>query len=239
MLLDPFQARYWVLGLVLIGSVRRSESCSAQVVSAPSGERPILGADISWTQQREADNTKYSDHGAQKDILEILREHGFNWIRLRIFVDPRAEHGYSRNKGYCDLDHTIAMAKRIKAADMNFLLDFHYSDTWADPGKQFKPSAWKDLHGEALQKAVREYTRNTLERMKVEHVLPDMIQVGNEINHGILWPDGALDRENWDSFCNLLKAATTGARMPIHPRKSCFTSHAAARIENREASSTM
>ena len=98
-------------------------------------ERPpfILGADISWVQQQEDEGVRFTDHGQQKDILALLKDHGFNWIRLRVFHNPKAEKGYSK-KGYCDLDHTLAMAKRIKAAGMGFLLDFHYSDTWADPG---------------------------------------------------------------------------------------------------------
>ena len=86
----------------------------------------------------------------EKNLFTILKDHGFNWARLRIFVDPSAEGGYSK-KSFCDLSHTLEMAKRIKAADMGFLLDFHYSDTWADPGHQNKPSKWADLHGAELE----------------------------------------------------------------------------------------
>jgi arabinogalactan endo-1,4-beta-galactosidase len=95
----------------------------------------IIGADISWVQQQEANGKRWSDQGVEKDILAILKGHGFNWVRLRVFVNPCAEGGYSK-EGYCDLRHTLEMAERIKAADMGLLLDLHYSDTWADPGHQ-------------------------------------------------------------------------------------------------------
>src|SRR5207237_1178343 len=107
----------------------------------------ILGADISWTPEDEAAGATYFDKGVQKDIFQIFKDHGFNYIRLRIFVDPKSPRGYARNmpEAFCDLPHTLAMAKRIKAAGMGFLLDFHYSDNWADPGKQTKPAAWEGL----------------------------------------------------------------------------------------------
>jgi arabinogalactan endo-1,4-beta-galactosidase len=202
-----------VLGIVA-SPMRGSEL--KQVLASDAGSRgarqdpAILGADISWVQEREARGTRYSDHGAQKDIFEILKAHKFNWIRLRIFHDPKAPRGYSK-QGYCDLEHTLAMSRRIKAADMKFLLDFHYSDTWADPGKQFKPAAWRDLHDAALERAVRDYTREVVARFKAEGTPPDMIQIGNEINHGMLWPDGAIGK-SFGTLGGLIKAGIAGAR---------------------------
>src|SRR5262249_38749174 len=105
----------------------------------------ILGADISFLPQLEERGMEFYDRGVQKDAIHILKDHGFNYIRLRIFNNPAADSGYAPKKGYCDLEHTKQMAKRIKAAGLKFLLDFHYSDTWADPGKQYKPSSWKGL----------------------------------------------------------------------------------------------
>jgi arabinogalactan endo-1,4-beta-galactosidase len=151
---------------------------------------PILGADISWVQEREDYGVRYSDCGDQKDVIEILRDHKFNWVRLRIFHNPTAARGYSKH-GYCDLAHTLAMARRIKSAGMSILLDFHCSDTWADPAKQFKPAAWHDLRGADLEKAVRDFTRDVVGRFKAAGTPPQMIQIGDEINHGMLWPDGA------------------------------------------------
>ena len=121
----------------------------------------MIGADISWVQQQEVEGKRWFDDGEQKDIFTILKDHGFNWIRLRIFVNPAAEGGYSK-EGFCDLEHTMQMAKRVKAAGMKLLLDFHYSDTWADPGHQQKPDAWADLHGAELEKAVHDHTRDVV-----------------------------------------------------------------------------
>ncbi|MGF7137817.1 glycoside hydrolase family 53 protein [Roseimarinus sediminis] len=184
-------------------------------------EKPVIGADISFVPQEEARGKTYSDQGLEKDVLEILKDHRFNWVRLRLFVDPDAENGYSRGgEGYCGLEKTLAMAKRVKASGMKFLLDFHYSDTWADPGKQFTPSAWKELHGSALEGKIYSYTNETLQRFIDEGVRPDMVQVGNEINNGMLWPIGKLpdgkekvnSTEEMESFCVLLRCASAAVR---------------------------
>jgi len=172
----------------------------------------IIGADISWIQQQEAEGIRWSDEGVEKDIFTILKDHGFNWARLRIFVNPAAEGGYSK-EGFCDLDHTLEMAKRIKSAGMGFLLDFHYSDTWADPGHQRKPKAWVDLHGADLEKAVQDHTKHVMTALKKQGTLPDMVQIGNEISNGFLWPDGKVwETKDWETFCGLVKAGVTGVR---------------------------
>ena len=150
----------------------------------------MLGADISFLPELESKGMKFYDKGKQKDAIQFLKEYGFNYIRLRIFNDPAADSGYSPKKGFCDLEHTKAMAKRIKDAKMKFLLDFHYSDTWAEPGKQFKPSAWKNLNFKQLKNAVYDFTKKVMLELKKQGTLPDMVQVGNEINHGMIWPDG-------------------------------------------------
>ncbi len=173
-------------------------------------EKPIIGADISWLPSQEDRGMTFSDHGVAKDALEILKDHNFNWIRLRLFVDPTAEKGYSRD-GYCGLEQTIAMAKRIKAADMQFLLDFHYSDNWADPGKQYTPAAWTDLNAEELENKIYEYTLETLKRFGAEGVMPEMVQVGNEVHNGILWPLGK--RSDYpENFGKFMGAASRAVR---------------------------
>ena len=182
----------------------------AGLVSCTARPDPfILGADISFVPQEEARGTVYYDGDRQKDILEILKDYRFNYIRLRIFVDPAAPGGYSK-EGFCDLEHTLAMARRIKAAGLEYLLDFHYSDTWADPDKQFKPSSWEGLSGRELDRALYDHTKAVLTRLKNEGVAPDMVQIGNEIDHGMVWPDARIDdntdSEGWDAFCNLYKA---------------------------------
>jgi len=136
--------------------------------------------------------------------------HGFNYVRLRIFNDPAQENGYSPQKGFCDLEHTKAMAKRVKASGMKLLLDFHYSDYWADPGKQFKPKAWEGLDFENLKKALYDYTFQVISELKAQGTSPDMVQIGNEINHGIVWPEGAV--ANLDSLAQLLCAGTAATK---------------------------
>jgi arabinogalactan endo-1,4-beta-galactosidase len=193
------------LGLALAASLSAAEP------PAPAPDDAfVLGADISWVQQREDEGVRYSDHGTEKDILAILGDHRFNWIRLRIFHDPKAPRGYSA-RGYCDLEHTLAMARRIKAAGLKFLLDFHYSDNWADPGKQVKPAAWKELHGAELEAAVRAYTRDVVAQLKAQGTAADMVQIGNEVSAGLLRPDGAIG-SSWDGYCGVLKAGIAGAK---------------------------
>jgi len=174
-----------------------------------------LGADISWIQERENSGVKYYHEGQQQDIFAILKDHGFNYIRLRLFVDPTAkipnesESPYSA-RGYCGLDSTLKMAKRVKAAGMKFLLDFHYSDTWADPAKQYKPMSWQDLNFTQLTEKVRSYTKETLEKFKANNVLPDAVQVGNEIVGGMIWPDGR--NSNMSNFAKLMNAGIDGVK---------------------------
>jgi beta-galactosidase len=170
----------------------------------------MIGADISFLPEIEAKGIKFSDKGIQKDAIEILKDHGFNYVRLRIFNEPANEKGYSPKNGFCDLAHTLQMAKRVKAAGLKFLLDFHYSDYWADPGKQTKPEAWKNLSFTDLKKALYNYTKLVMEALKVQNTSPDMVQIGNEINHGIVWPDGNV--QNIDGTAQLINAGTAAVK---------------------------
>ena len=174
----------------------------------------VLGADISFLPQLEDRGMKFSDKGVQKDAIRILKEHGFNYVRLRIFNNPSADSGYSPGKGFCDLEHTKQMAKRIKAAGLKLLLDFHYSDTWADPGKQYKPSAWKGLSFPVLKDSVYEFTKKVVSELKNQGTAPDMVQIGNEINHGLIWPEGQV--KHLDSLAELVKAGTN-AVLKVEP----------------------
>ncbi len=171
----------------------------------------MLGADISFLPQLEDRGIKFSDKGEQKDAIAILKDHGFNYIRLRIFNNPAGDSGYSPKKGFCDLAHTLQMAKRVKAAGMKLLLDFHYSDYWADPEKQYKPAAWRNESFPELKKSVYEYTKSVLQQLKDQGTLPDMVQVGNEINHGMIWPDGSIN--NPDSLAQLVYAGIAGVKV--------------------------
>jgi arabinogalactan endo-1,4-beta-galactosidase len=199
--------------LIITGSVLMVLLLSAFMLS-PVKNKPvrfdkIMGADISFLPSLEDAGHKFYDNGIEKDALQLLKDHGFNYVRLRIFNNPRADSGYSK-KGYCDLDNTLKMALRIKAAGMGFLLDFHYSDTWADPGKQFKPAAWKKSNFKELQDSIKAFTKNTLVALKKQGNLPDMVQIGNEINHGMLWPDGRI--KHLDTLAAFIKAGIAGVK---------------------------
>jgi len=170
----------------------------------------MLGADISFLPQLEERGMKFYDKGVLKDVMDILKDHGFNYIRLRIFNDPSTEKGYSPGKSFCDLEHTKQMAIRIKKAGMKLLLDFHYSDYWADPQQQNKPSAWKDMDFNHLAAALKDYTKTVILALKDQGTLPDMVQIGNEINHGFLWPEGHIDHIN--SLASLVKAGIEGVK---------------------------
>jgi len=189
-----------------------------------------MGADISFLPSLEDRGRQFYDSGVQKEAIQLLKDHGFNYIRLRIFNNPEADSGYSR-KGYCDLENTKKMALRIKAAGMGFLLDFHYSDNWADPQKQYKPTAWKNANFQQLQDSIKAFTQYTLLALKAQGTLPDMVQVGNEINHGILWPDGSI--RNRDTLAAFLKAGIAAVR---HVDKSIkIMLHIAAGGQNIES----
>ncbi len=170
----------------------------------------MLGADISFLPELEARGMKFSDKGVEKDAIQILKDHGFNYVRLRIFNDPARDSGYSPKKGFCDLANTKKMAKRVKDAGMKLLLDFHYSDYWADPGKQYKPGAWRKLSFEELKKTVYDYTKDVIQQLKDQGTTPDMVQIGNEINHGIIWPEGNVS--NFDGLAQLINAGTAATK---------------------------
>lgn len=177
----------------------------------PATTKPIqrmIGADISWLPQFEDQGQHFVENGTTIDAIELLSKHGFNTIRLRIFVNPENEKGYSPGKGYCGLEQTLAMARRVKAAGLDFLLDFHYSDYWADPQQQFKPLAWEALDFEILTDSVKSYTTRVLKALGKQGTPPDMVQVGNEINHGLLWPDGHISQP--DQLAALLTAGVEG-----------------------------
>jgi arabinogalactan endo-1,4-beta-galactosidase len=160
-----------------------------------------VGADVSFLASAEQQGIVFKEDGVPKPVLEILKNHGFNWIRLRIFVHPTDLPN--------NLDYTIALAKRARQLGFHILLDFHYSDTWADPGKQFIPAEWKSLKHKQLVDQVFAYTRDTIAAFRDAGVMPDMVQTGNEITNGMLWPDGKLP-DNWDHFADLLRAAISG-----------------------------
>ena len=173
------------------------------ICTAVSAADFIVGADVSTLTEVERHGGKFSDaEGRPGDPLHILRDHGMNWVRLRLWHTPVnaadvveagrvvSRRGEPVGGGNNDLALTLALAKRARAEGLKVLLDIHYSDFWADPGTQTKPAAWTHLHGRALQRAVRSYTADVLRAFLEAGAPPDMVQIGNETNGGMLWPDG-------------------------------------------------
>ncbi|MEQ4796362.1 glycoside hydrolase family 53 protein [Enterobacter cloacae] len=176
----------------------------------------IKGADISTLLEAEQHGAKfYNQNGQQQDAIAILKANGVNYVRLRLWVDPQDASGKTYGGGSNNLENTIALAKRVKAQGLKLLLDFHYSDFWTDPGKQFKPKAWEKMDYPQLKTAIHDYTRDTIARFKQEGVLPDMVQIGNEINGGMLWPEGKSWGQGggeFDRLAGLLNAAISGLK---------------------------
>jgi arabinogalactan endo-1,4-beta-galactosidase len=195
---------------------------SAVLAAEPADKKPTTfyaGADISMLPELEKAGAVYRDRdGKPGDALTLFRDHGWNLFRVRLFVDPDPD--YAKSHGAIqDLAYVRALAKRIKSAGGQFLLDLHYSDTWADPGKQFKPKAWKDLDFDALEKRTHDYTAEVLKDLIGNGAAPEMVQVGNEIASGILWPDGKVwnppdnnEDAAWQRFARLLNAGVRAVR---------------------------
>ena len=168
------------------------------------GAPRIKGADISSLLEVEKAGGRFYDRGREQSALLILKNHGVNAIRLRLWNDPYDENGNPYGAGTNDLARTIQLARRCKDLGLPWILDFHYSDFWADPGKQYPPKAWADLNAEGLARAVGYYTRDTLENLKDEGLLPAMVAVGNEISNGLLWPLGRVP--NWINVSRFVSA---------------------------------
>jgi arabinogalactan endo-1,4-beta-galactosidase len=160
-----------------------------------------IGADLSFLKQAEDRGAVFKDHTNARPALQIFKDHGYNWVRLRLFHSPTNLPN--------NLDYTIALAKRARELKFKFLLNLHYSDTWADPQKQFPPAAWRGLSHEDLVRAVHDYTRDSIVAFREAGVLPDMVQIGNEVTPGMLWPDGKLP-DHWRNFADLVKAGIRG-----------------------------
>lgn len=170
----------------------------------------IKGADVSTLLEQEKCGARYFDNGVEKDLFDILKDYNINSVRLRLWNDPYDENGNPYGAGTNDLEKTIILAKRAKEHGMSTLLDFHYSDFWADPGKQIVPKAWKGMDEAGLEQAVYDYTVEVMERMAEENVLPDMVQVGNELTNGLLWPTGK--KPEYDNIARYINAGIRGVR---------------------------
>ena len=172
--------------------------------------RFIKGMDLSTLLELERCGAKYYDHGKERDILDIMRDYDVDTIRLRLWNDPYSETGEPYGAGCNDLAETIAIGKKVSDAGFGVLLNFHYSDFWADPGKQIKPKAWKDFDADQLEQAVYEFTEDSLRKVLEAGVNVTMIQVGNEVTNGLLWPEGL--KPNYDNIARFISSGIRACR---------------------------
>ncbi|SFE77458.1 Arabinogalactan endo-1,4-beta-galactosidase [Paenibacillus algorifonticola] len=165
----------------------------------------IRGVDISTLTAIEDNGGKYYDsNGVERDLLDILKDRGVNYVRLRVWNDPQNSGGYN------DKDDVLRLAKRVKAKGLKLLVDFHYSDDWAHPGQQVRPAAWKNLTMPELGQAVYDYTYEVISELRAENAMPDMVQIGNEINSGVLTGKGGS--VNFDDQALLLNSGSSAVR---------------------------
>jgi arabinogalactan endo-1,4-beta-galactosidase len=167
----------------------------------------VRGGDVSFTLQEEAAGNRFTDGRRVRPVEQILADHGATFVRLRVWTNPPP--------GYSDRAAALTLARRAHRAGLKVLLDLHYSDFWADPAHQTTPAAWAGQDLPTLVRTVRAYTRDIVADFARHGAPVDMVQVGNEITAGMLWPLGQIyqdDGQHWPEFTTLLKAGIAGAR---------------------------
>ncbi len=176
----------------------------------------ILGIDASTYLEELDHGAKYYDGNIEIDPLDAFVKNGVNYMRIRVWNNPYGENGEPYLAGTADLENYIKLGKLAKSKGYHLYMDLHYSDFWADPGKQFIPKAWRDYTLDELCESVYSFTKYCLEVSVREGVAPEMIQVGNEITNGILWPVGKLEvdgkRGNYENFIKLIKSGCRACR---------------------------
>ena len=172
----------------------------------------IMGMDASCVPALEKSGVKYHDFdGTEKDVYEILSANGINYIRVRVWNDPFDAEGNGYGGGNCDIDNAVAIGQRATAAGMKLLVNFHYSDFWADPGKQMTPKAWKGMNIEQKSEALYQYTKECLQKLKDAGVDVGMVQIGNETN-GAMCGEKSSDLGGWQRICQLMNAGAKATR---------------------------
>lgn len=200
------------LSIVFMVNIQQTIAMAARIESDNSDF--IRGADISMLKTVEDLGGVFYDKGVAKNALDIISDHGGDYVRLRLWVDPYDKDGNSYGGGGNDFSSTLEMAKRAKAKGMKVLIDFHLSDYWADPGTQSKPKAWENLSYTELKETLYSYMNETMNAFYSGGVVPDMVQIGNETSSGILWGDGLVGGTNtsFNKLSELMYYAIEGVR---------------------------
>lgn len=192
----PFTRHIQQITILLLVVICMAGSCKKEPV--PAATVFAKGADVGWLTEMEASGIKfYNNTGTPMECMALLRSLGMNSIRLRVWVNPAA--------GWNNAADVVTKSVRAKNLGMRVMIDFHYSDDWADPSKQFKPAAWEAMDFGALKNALANHTSDVLNQLKTAGVTPEWVQVGNETNDGMLWPDGKAST-NMNNFTQLVNA---------------------------------
>ncbi|UCC25806.1 MAG: glycosyl hydrolase 53 family protein [Gemmatimonadales bacterium] len=193
---------FWLVPslVVFVAAPTRSQQVGADTLGVTLTY--AVGADLSFLKwAEETRGIQFKENGVVRPGLDIFRDHGYDWIRLRLFHSP--------DRLPNDLEYTIALAQDAKARGFRFLLDYHYADHWADPQQQWAPAAWDTTDIDVLADSVFAYTRETIRAFREAGVMPEMVQIGNEVRNGMMWPLGRLP-DHWDNFARLFKAGLDG-----------------------------
>ena len=235
-MLAAFVSCALIVPVFAIPGTKASDAVKQKIVVEPVNglsDDFMKGVDISMIDQIEKSGGKfYNARGEEEDIFQILKDNGVNYVRIRLWNNPTyesdqydkdgklvAKKGEKMGGGDNTIETDLRIAKRIKAAGLKFMLDFHYSDFWADPGKQYMPQDWKNLSAKELENEVEKFTRETINRFVKEGAAPDSVQIGNELNSGFMWPIGQLWSDDpsvkiggMKQFTRLLDRASKGVR---------------------------
>lgn len=209
----------------IAGTEYKTSAIDSITLDAPATMK-FRGGDVSLLTRYEENGSNYMDVNGTKitNMLSFFKQQGWNALRVRLFVDPSLASSSDKGQGVCqDLSYVVALGQRIKRAGFQFLLDFHYSDSWADPAKQFTPSAWSSLTANELYTKIYDYTKEALQQLVAADAIPDFIQTGNEISYGMLWGSSSAtasslkkcytsSTDNWTYFTTLLKQAGKACR---------------------------
>ncbi len=171
-----------------------------------------MGADLSYVNQLEDNGVSYRDSGKVKDVFKLFKDHGANTVRVRLWHTPTWQLPVTNGKLYSDLYDVEKTIRRAKESGMAVNLDFHYSDIWADPANQKVPTAWNNLSAGLIKDSLYQYTLQVLNYLASKNLTPEMVQIGNETNPGILFPYGKIDNGNFKAFADLLKTGIKAVR---------------------------
>ncbi len=198
----------------LLGCIILFLNCNskANTHNNPEPEKPSAfakGADVGWLQQMEATGFIFKDsNNKPSDCLDILKNKGFNSLRFRLFYKPSSDP----QSGHCSTQEVAQMCLRAKEKGFRIMLNFHYSDSWADPAKQNLPTAWKNHDLSQLKTAVYDYTKHVLDTLKSIGITPEWVQIGNEIPGGMLWPLGKIVNNNFAPLAQLLNSGSKAVK---------------------------